>query len=208
MFTTIGLDMSISSPAMCIITADVTTLVGFCQRKREEQMSESQEINGTHMMLLPRIPNANEEKNDMVRYNHIVDNIMNAMGLLTGNYRNIRVVYIEDHAYGAEGGHSTKLHELVGIMKYELYRKSIRFEVIGISRWKKYTTGKGNSKKPDVLRWAEGHLGINNILNIYGLRMSSNGCNVPHPVEDMCDALGIAMGGILYENYCTKNTVR
>lgn len=215
MTTYVGLDLSLTSPAMAIIGGNNNvTLYGFQQRKRETPLQLITINENTELMLLPAIPTS-KMATTISRIAHVCKHLIAYINMIQGK----KEIFIEDHAFSADSGHSTRLHELVGAMKLTLHNNDNMFTVIGISRWKKIATGKGNSKKLATLQWAEGFVqrahgerkqeeqkaSTMTLLDSLGLKIGK-GDTVPHPIEDICDALGVAVAGRIESTTPSKDT--
>lgn len=61
-------------------------------------------------------------------------------------------VFREDYAFAASSSSDTVLKELGGILEYVLYREKVPLTYLPIASIKKFTTGKGNSQKAEMLK--------------------------------------------------------
>lgn len=64
---------------------------------------------------------------------------------------NVREVYIEGYAYGLHSASSQVLAEMNGILRWELFKKSIHWCLVAPMIIKKHISGKGNADKEHVL---------------------------------------------------------
>lgn len=62
-----------------------------------------------------------------------------------------RKVGLEGYAFSAHAAYAHELGELGGIVKLLLHRSKIQCDIVGPTKLKKYVTGKGNSKKNEML---------------------------------------------------------
>ena len=60
------------------------------------------------------------------------------------------VVIMEDYAFGAKGQALTQIHECVGIIKYLFIQNNIKLVLIPPTTLKKFVTGSGRAKKPEM----------------------------------------------------------
>ena len=79
------------------------------------------------------------------RIETIVDRVMGANAWTPYN---ADVVAIEDVPYGAHG--TVPLAMLHGVLRVHLHREGVPFVLIPPASLKKYATGRGNAKKPDL----------------------------------------------------------
>lgn len=71
----------------------------------------------------------------------------------------VDVVVLEDYAYHGKFAHSHELGELGGVVRLVLHDHGVAWTAIIPSSLKKYATGKGNAKKPEMLASAIRRLG-------------------------------------------------
>lgn len=71
------------------------------------------------------------------------------------------VAVIEGYSYGSKGRAIVSIGELGGLVRWGLYRRGIPYVEIAPGTLKKFATGRGDSKKPDMLAAAIKRLGYN-----------------------------------------------
>jgi Holliday junction resolvasome RuvABC endonuclease subunit len=75
------------------------------------------------------------------------------------------LVVLEDYAYGAIGRAVIGLGELGGIVRLMLYEEGIDLVLVGPGQLKKWATGNGNCKKPDMIECVQSRFGYKGITN-------------------------------------------
>ena len=93
----------------------------------------------------PKVWTFCSKKRDVERLDQIADHVLNE-----ANNLKCDLVLLEDYAKGARG-HVFSLGELGGVLRYVLYKNNIQFFIVPIGTHKKYSTGKGNTKKDLML---------------------------------------------------------
>ena len=191
----VGLDISVTSPAVCVVEVTGTTkfhLACFAQRTKDfcAQIPKT-EANNTSLTVYPSVPDSKSP--DLVRYQHIIKYIMMFLSTFQPQ-KETTTIAVEGYAFVPAhlAGSSYKLHEITGALKYEiLQRWDILTQTIAVGKWKKISCGKGNAKKQDVVAMVK-HLLKIDMLDVFQLHPKKNG-DIPVPVQDVCDALGIAV---------------
>lgn len=199
-----GLDISLTSPAIAVLKADQTVhALCFKQRKSSKAPKCCDRI---HITEYPAIP-CSKNETDLVRYKHITSNAISWLcQLIPAEERRFTLCKIEGYVY-CKSAHNYKLHELTGVLKYSLFNLGfILQETVPVTNWKKKLTSNAFADKYEVL------LEINRILQIklehlfdvtlgkeklitrkrkYMKDKPKTTRNVPCPVQDVSDALGI-----------------
>lgn len=215
MIVVAAIDLSLTSPGVCIEPDH--HLYCFKQRQREHS--------NHRVTYLPAIPPPSDTpEGTMIRYTHIVNHIVRAISSAAEKHGTDDVqVFLEGYAFAQrqQSGSAYKLRELTGILKYKiLVVKGWKLQVIGIGQWRKIFTGKGNTKKGDTLYHVCRHLGVG-VNQLYAdfyfqeppslstiESPSAADCNklrIPCPLQDCCDAFGIAMAGYAPEKCVQQN---
>lgn len=194
---TIGLDISVTSPAVCVGVVDETTnitkwhLACFAQRNKDFSAKIPPECNKVTLTVYPRVPKSKSP--DLIRYQHILKYFMQFLAKFNPTKENTSIA-VEGYAFVPAhlAGSSYKLHEVTGALKCEIFRRwGILTQTIAVGTWKKLSCGKGNVKKIDVVNMVKRELNID-ALAVFGMSLSKSG-EVPVPVQDMCDSFGIAL---------------
>lgn len=88
------------------------------------------------------------------RFTHILKNIK-----AVGNFGSLSLVVIEGYSFNSFGK-VFDIAELSGIIKFELFKSSIKFVEVPPNTLKKFVTGKGNSDKNIMMQKAYKQWGI------------------------------------------------
>ncbi len=183
----VGIDMSLRSPgiAVYLTDSDKWELYGFAQNKSQKGLFKQVSHNAT-VTLLDRIP-SKKKACDMVRYKHIVDNIMKHC-ILKYDVTNIKIEeYVFDHKHSA---FSHKLHEVCGILKFVIHNAGItNVQSVLCNQWKKALTGHGDADKKDVLDYIKFNYPFIDVMGDFKIGKDRH---IPNPWQDLSDAIGIA----------------
>ena len=176
--TIIGIDYSLTSPAICInIDGDAGLMFYYLTNKKKWTGKISEEIIGYE----------HKEWTDPIqRFGYISDF---ALDLISGLYNPI--VFIEGYSFGSKGQGIFQIAENCGILKYRLQESKIPYETVVPSVVKKGATGKGNADK-DMMY--EAFIKETNI----DLKKLFDTDKVGNPISDIADSYFIQKVG--YEN--------
>jgi len=129
--TTIGIDYSLTSPAVCLDNGNLMFFYLTNKKKWTGQMSE--DIIGYE----------HKEWTDPIqRFTYISDFVFDIIGSLVNPQ-----IFIEGYSFGSKGQGLFQIAENCGILKYRLLQKGYSFETVVPSVVKKGATGKGNADK-------------------------------------------------------------
>ena len=132
--TIIGIDYSLTSPAICINIDGADILYFYYLTSKKKWTGQiSEDIEGNEHR---------EWKDPIERVKHISDW---AMGIIESSIS--PYVYIEGYSYGSKGQALFQIAENAGILKYRLQESKIPYEIVVPSVVKKGATGKGNADK-------------------------------------------------------------
>jgi Holliday junction resolvasome RuvABC endonuclease subunit len=178
----VGLDMSLTSPGVAVLTGNIWQLYGFSKKKTKVTRSFNIRDN-INLTLFPTIP---KDHSDAKRYKFIIDFLINVIPQNSD-------IWIEAYAYPSrnKSGSNFKLHELGGHLKVRLEEHhSNHYQNVVASSWKKKVVGKGNATKLDVLHHVKEQEPFIDLLNILNLELTKKG-DVPCPAQDIADAICI-----------------
>ena len=200
MVVVIGMDLSIVSPCASVYDKGVHDVFFFRQTSKTRVPESCEDVPGgppIRLHELPRIPGP--ESGDVERYDFIADALLQGIqSRLPSTPCTIRFV-VEHYAFSKSSAFAYKLQELTGIVKYvclkalRLCGHQVSLHTVPSTAWKRNVVAKGNATKQDVLahvcrRYPE-FTGIANQL------LGAAGAVVPHPLQDICDAVCIAEHG-------------
>jgi Holliday junction resolvasome RuvABC endonuclease subunit len=201
----IGIDMSLRSPAIAIMTIpeQKTTDSNFSpsfeyrisfryvpQNKKQMKLR----LCHNHVTMEPMDLHVSERKKEdgdrMVRYSNVVEEMVSIIQDQKSQDPCVQV-YMEDYAYSIHSSSTSILCELGGILKYRLYQNDISVNLLSPTWIKKQFTGKGNANKIDMIRTYH-DLGMPNIYDLFGIeRRRRDQKNVPSPISDIVDSFAI-----------------
>lgn len=156
MTTVVGVDYSLTSPAICIHRGDEWH-VRNCQfhflTDRPKLEGRNLQFNG---MLKP-LHTCEEQRHDQLS--------QWAFDLISAS--NPSRVVIEGYAFGA-AGRVFNLAENCGLLKHKLWKNKIHFDVAAPTTIKKFATGKGNANKEKMQEAfiAETGIDVKNIMSL------------------------------------------
>ena len=173
---TIGIDYSLSSPAICICRGPFEfkncKIYYLTNVKKYEGDFYNGQINGRL-----HLPYTTETK----RHDQISNWAMSIIGTTLNN------IFIEGYSFGSKGL-VFNLAENMGTLKHKLYKLNKRFESIVPGQVKKNATGKGNADKLKMYEQFVKDTGINLIKEFDQSKLNN-------PVTDVVDAYYVAKAG-------------
>ena len=172
---TIGIDYSLTSPAVCLDNGNLMFFYLTNKKKWTGQMSE--DIIGYE----------HKEWTDPIqRFTYISDFVFDIIGSLVNPQ-----IFIEGYSFGSKGQGLFQIAENCGILKYRLLQKGYSYNTVVPSVVKKGATGKGNADK-DMMY--EAFIKETNI----DLKQIFDTEKVGNPISDIADSYFIQKVG--YEN--------
>lgn len=131
----IGIDYSMTSPAMCIMAEPSLDRSMFYYLT-----SDKRRVGNFHNAIGEE---HKEYYSDQERYDNIAEFFLNKIPLTGGKPPH---VYIEDYSFGSTGK-VFHIAENAGLLKYKLWEVGIPFTTVPPTVIKKFATGKGNADK-------------------------------------------------------------
>ena len=186
--TIIGIDYSLTSPAICVTTdfKIENSNFYFLSSKKKHEGKFGKYITGQLH---------DEWDNPIERFAKISDWVIFVLEDLHPDPN--RIVFIEGYSFGSKGQGIFQIAENCGILKYRLQEEKIPYDIVVPSVVKKHATGKGNADK-DMMY--EAWLKDTKI----DLKQIFDTSKVGNPLSDIVDSYYIARTG--YENIESKKT--
>src|SRR6056300_1020322 len=132
--TIVGIDYSLTSPAVCInIDGNAGLMFYYLTNRKKWIGNMSEDVVGYEHK---------EYKTPIHRFSQISDFVLDIVTNLINP-----IVYIEGYSFGSKGQGIFQIAENCGILKYRLQELKIPYETIVPSVVKKGATGKGNADK-------------------------------------------------------------
>jgi len=179
---TLGVDLSLSSPALCLHNGEDFKF----ENCEFYFLTSSQRFLYVHPKLhgetFPEYTTQSE------RYNNIASWIVD----ISKQFR-VQSVFIEDYSFGSVG-RVFAIAENGGVVKHQLWKNHVEYKTIPPTVIKKFATGKGNADKQKMQECfiAETQLDIKQVLSI-----TENQWN---PSSDLIDAFYICKYGVTNGN--------
>jgi Holliday junction resolvasome RuvABC endonuclease subunit len=174
-----GIDYSMNSPAMCIHAGN-TWSIDNCKfyyiAKKEKNIIENSQLNGS---LYP------EWETQIERFVNLSDW---SIEILANN--NVQSVFIEGYSYGSSSSRLFQIAENTSLLKYQLWKKDLPYDVYPPTMIKKLGTGKGNANKEKMWESFKEETNLN-LFHLLGLEEGKSW----NPVSDMVDAYYITKLG-------------
>ena len=179
--TIIGIDYSLTSPAICITTDFVfkNSKFYYLTNKKKYIGSMSENITGFEHK---------EYDTPIRRFSQISDWVYE---LIEDTIHTQQLVYIEGYSFGSKGRGIFQIAENCGILKYRLQQMMIDYETVVPSVVKKGATGKGNADK-DMMYESFSKETNTDLKKVFDT------IKVTNPISDIVDSYYIAKIG--YEN--------
>jgi len=143
MIKSVGIDYSLSCPAICVETENAEDFYYLTDRKKYEGTFRPNITGTLHKGYL----SAQE------RYENIADWVIETIqsyypkSIAKINYP---IINLEDYSFASKGK-TFHIAENMGMLKYKFYKLKIPFNLIAPSSIKKYATGKGNANKEKMV---------------------------------------------------------
>jgi len=134
--TIVGIDYSLTSPAVCINTEGEYMFYYLTNKKKYIGQMAKNIIGFEHQ----------EYDTPIKRFSQISDWAINTFNRLSYDLSNLKV-YIEGYSFGSKGQAVFQIAENCGILKYRLQQLNINYDTVVPSVVKKGATGKGNADK-------------------------------------------------------------
>lgn len=138
----VGIDYSLTSPGICILTDTEVRLYGFGAKK----MAGFYEKDDVKVFLYDYPVYSCEQE----RHNKICGWSLGIIKNYAGEPSDVDHVLIEGYSFGSSAGRAFDIAENCGLLKHYLWKDGYKFSTIPPTTLKKYATGKGNSDK-DVM---------------------------------------------------------
>ena len=176
--TIIGIDYSLTSPAICVMNGEKLNFYYLTNKKKYDGKMADNIEGQLH----------DDWDNPMHRFGLISDWVFYVLyDLHEGDYE----IFIEGYSYGSKGQGLFQIAENCGILKYRLEQDALSYKTVVPSVVKKGATGKGNADK-DMMYEAflkETKIDLKKIFDTD---------KVGNPVSDIVDSYYVAKVG--YEN--------
>lgn len=189
--TIVGIDYSLTSPAICI-TDDFVYENSYFYFLTSKKKYEGKIDNNVFGYL-------HDEWTDPIeRFKNISTFVFNVMGKHISpqiGYKSIQKIFIEGYSYGSKGQGLFQIAENCGILKYRLQEHNLPYDTVVPSVVKKFATGKGNADKEKMYDQFYVDTGVN-LMEVFEQNTLSN------PVTDIVDSWYIAKAG--YETIRSK----
>ena len=177
--TIIGIDYSLTSPAVCINNGAL--MFFYLTNKKKWIGQQSEDIIGYE----------HKEWTDPIqRFKNISDFVFDVI-----NQTYLPQIFIEGYSFGSKGQGLFQIAENCGILKYRLQEKNLPYSTVVPSVVKKGATGKGNADKDKMY---EAFVKETNI----DLKKIFDTEKVGNPISDIADSYFIQKVG--YENFKSK----
>ena len=180
-----GIDYSLTSPAICVHEGEkwnVENCTFYYLIDSVKKLVVNDQFKG---MLYPTY------KTDTERY----DNLSKWSSVIVTR-RNVGYCFIEGYAFNAVG-RVFQIAENTGLLKYNLWKNGVEYDVFAPPSVKKYSTGKGNAKKELMYECFLEETGLN-IRDELGITSDKQW----NPLSDIVDSYYIAKMG--YEKMLDK----
>ena len=173
----IGIDYSLTSPAMCIMMGPTYDKCMFYYLTSNKKLvgNFGNSIGYQHK----------EYFSEQERYDNIAEFFLNKIPTVP----TIPQVFIEDYSFGSKGK-VFHIAENCGLLKYKLWEIGLRFTTIPPTVIKKFATGKGNADKAKMYETFTAETGEDLI------KYFSKSGTLTSPITDIVDSYYIAKYGL------------
>jgi hypothetical protein len=182
----IGIDYSLTSPAMCIMTEPTIDKCIFYY------LTDNSRLVGTFKNAIG--VHHKDYYSEQERYDNIAEFFLNKIPLDKG----VPNIFIEDYSFGSKGK-VFHIAENAGLLKYKFWEVGYKFETVPPTVVKKFGTGKGNADKAKMYEAF-----VNETREEFIMLFNKN-LTLGSPVTDIVDSYYIAKYG--YDKINQKGTV-
>lgn len=199
-----GIDMSLTNPGLCIINPHRQLVQLFCFRNRKcerpgQKLVDSPQspffgwlLEAVVLQDAPLPPDPTLPR--IARYE---GRIRTLMALIGNNLNDSKRVGIEAYSYqSAPTEGDTMLKELGGILRLHLHQQRHRILEIPPTTVKKIFSNKGSAKKTDMYVAYQNLFELPDLFQLLNMKPKETYTQTPHPIEDMVDALAVALATI------------
>jgi Holliday junction resolvasome RuvABC endonuclease subunit len=186
----IGCDVSVQSPGFAVFdtTTKIWSLYCFAQRKREIGLTFQSA--STTITVWPDSLDCKNHNSDIDRYVIIINRLSEVVERHRCENEKVHML-IEDYAYcTSDSAHSTKLHEISGIIKYTFRNEYVK--TIAIGTWKKAATGNGRASKQDAVDTILQRGPKVDVHEVFGMPKKIDKTPAT-PIQDLADAACIVL---------------
>jgi len=185
----VGIDLSLTSPGLVVRTSDDNLFAYFYPNRKKDidrniLISTSDNTTIFHLQAfstdLRRVPSLLE------RYHIIATDLVNTI-CKHSMHHTATLIRMEGYAFDAKSSSVSKLHELGGIVKYQLYLQKFTVEEIAPTKLKKWFTGHGRATKEDMYMHAIKGC-FPELINTFEMQACKG---IPNPVQDIVDAYAL-----------------
>ncbi len=209
----VALDFSLRSPGVCVCRRSAQgeleyEVYGF-YRGREISKEFTENRLAVQLLRLSEPeddPAAGLVVSNLRRYQELVERVVSRcfQPLLAGpgavDPSRVRVV-IESYAFmgRSQSGANYKLHEVTGILKYQLFRLDIRdIHELAAPAWRRAVFGTCSAGKAEALARFSADFPACPLLQLCSRSLGKNG-TVPTPVQDICEAYCLCVAAASYD---------
>ena len=177
--TIVGIDYSLTSPAICINDNGDLMFYYLTNKKKYIGQMAKNIIGYEHQ----------EYDTPIKRFSQISDWVFD---MLKDTFHKQQKVFIEGYSFGSKGQGVFQIAENCGILKYRLQELKIDYDTVVPSVVKKGATGKGNADKDMMYEYFTKELDLD-------LKKIFDSVKVNNPISDIVDSYFIQKVG--YENF-------
>ena len=151
----VGIDYSMTSPAICILTEKVIEFHYWITETQHKVSLVNQQIkefiseDGLVFKLFPYIKENNPSwNNDIERFMSLAVWSNSIIDIVKETYQTHDVkIAIEGYSFGSSGARVFQIAENCGILKFSFEQNKYQWNVVPPTQIKKFATGKGNANK-------------------------------------------------------------
>ena len=212
--TFVGIDMSLTNPGLCILNPVLKTIHLFCFRNRRKERSAMTLVNCRDSVFygwLLQLTLLEEWPEDaghfsLFRFNRYEVRLQLLMGIIgmRSTRRGNQIVGIEHYSFKSSSPFATAadttLKELGGCLRRSLCQMGHNIMEIPPTTIKKVFTHGGGAKKTDMyMAYAQRYF-MPSLYRLINIEEDPDAKVIPHPIEDVVDALAVAMTTLVLAN--------
>lgn len=211
--TIIGIDMSLSNPGLCVMDPTLRTIHLYCFRNRKKETVATSYLDQpgspfhhwlVEVTILEDPVNHENGKRrfdfSLFRFERYENRIQALMAVIGDNRKKNKLVGIEGYSFKSKATQAeTALKELGGCLRRSLCHFQHEIMELPPSTVKKIFSGVGKSDKNEMYRCYRETYRLPDLFKCMNIAASDQVYlddpekNIPHPIEDMVDALAVAL---------------
>lgn len=195
-----GIDMSLTNPGLCVMNPSRKTIRLYCYRNRKKERSMTASVSDPRSVFADWIisvcliepPPCSSASDDL--FGRYLSELQVLLALIGPNTSGSSLLAIEGYSFNTTPTPGdTKLKELGGCLR--LFLRTLGYAPLELppAAVKLTFAERGSARKTEMYRAYRERFQLPDLFGPMGLSSSDSYKETPHPIEDLVDALAVAM---------------